>query len=224
MRDGFWESKYLDAYDRILEHSDIYNEVKNFHVKAMSGLKTVLDSGCGTGNVTIELLRRDQKVHAVDTSHRALEILKKKCSKYKKNLFIRNASIEQLPFKDGMMDGITSMFAMHFVVGFEGAIKEHFRVLRPGGTFAITGRITPRGIDTVFNSYYEDIRRNGLLAEHKKDLEIFGEGIIKGVSKNILHPHTFKEMKDILEGIGFRFVRQHENPYFGLCYSITARK
>ncbi|MBN2043060.1 MAG: class I SAM-dependent methyltransferase [Candidatus Aenigmarchaeota archaeon] len=224
MDTALWEGRYLDAYDRILEHSSIYSQVKGFHVKAMSGLGTVLDSGCGTGNVTLELLKRDQKVYALDTSRKAMEMLKKKCSQYKKNLFIRNASMEILPFGDGIFDGVTSMFAMHFVVRFEGALREHFRVMRPGGTFAITGRITPGNSNLVLNSYYEDIRKKGLLPEHRKDIEIFGEGIMKGVSGSILHPHTFKEMKEILERIGFRFVREHPNPYFGLCYSITARK
>ena len=50
MTSDIWESKYFDAYDKVLLNCDIYLAVRNFHVNAMKEVMLVLDSGCGTGN------------------------------------------------------------------------------------------------------------------------------------------------------------------------------
>lgn len=80
MPENVWESRYFDVYDKILLNSDIYLAVRDFHTSAVSGHPLVLDSGCGTGNVTIELLKNKHSVHAIDTSRKALGILKNKCA------------------------------------------------------------------------------------------------------------------------------------------------
>ncbi|MDI6825741.1 MAG: class I SAM-dependent methyltransferase [Candidatus Aenigmarchaeota archaeon] len=61
-------------------------------------------------------------------------------TKYIERLHTHNISAEQLPFEDEMFDGITSMFVVHFVDDFEKYLKEHHRVLKKNGFFALTGR------------------------------------------------------------------------------------
>ena len=74
--DDVWESEYIDAYDKVLLNSDLYLTVRDFHVNSMEGCEKVLDSGCGTGNVTTELLKRGHKVYAIDPSIKSLEKLR----------------------------------------------------------------------------------------------------------------------------------------------------
>ena len=59
----------------------------------MKKCKLVLDSGAGTGNVTEELLKKGHIVYAIDTSKKALDILREKCTKYdsKRKIYNINA-------------------------------------------------------------------------------------------------------------------------------------
>ena len=115
MKNDVWESKYFDAYDKVLLNSDIYLAVRDFHVNSMKNCHIVLDSGCGTGNVTLELLKRGHIVYAVDNSKKALDILRKKCAKYSKQLHIHNIDAKKLPFDDEVFDGVTSMFVVYYM-------------------------------------------------------------------------------------------------------------
>lgn len=56
-------------------------------------------------------------------------------------------------------------------------------------------------------------------------MKIVRESILHGVSKAVKHGYTAEEMKDILiNRIGFKDVKEFDNPYFGQCYSLVARK
>jgi ubiquinone/menaquinone biosynthesis C-methylase UbiE len=224
MVEDVWESRYLDAYDKVLLNSEIYLAVRDFHVNAMKGRRIVLDSGCGTGNVTVELLKRGHTVHAIDTSRKALDILGKKCLKHSQRLRVYNMSAERLPFEDNTFDGVTSMFVAHFVGDFEGYLKEHYRVLKPNGVFAFTGRTSGENIELVAESYENSLRKKGLLPKLEKEMEIMREDLLGKVSKIVKHPYTAEETKKVLQRIGFKEIHEFPNPYFGQCYSLLARK
>lgn len=222
---NLWEErKYLDAFDKILPRSDIYLAVRDFHLKAMEECRLVLDSGGGTGNVTVELLKRGKSVYVVDPSAAALEILQKKCVSHVEKLHIYKMSAEKLPFKDEMFNGVTSMWVAHFVDNFQGYLEEHYRVLRQNGVFALTGRTSGKNIELVIDYYENFLRKNNLLESLAPEMEILRKSMLGKLSRIVKHGYTFKEMKKILEEVGFKGVQEFSNPYFGQCYSLTATK
>ena len=223
MEDDVWESEYIDAYDNVLLNSEIYLAVRDFHVNSMDGCETVLDSGCGTGNVTTELLKRDHVVYAIDPSRKSLDKLREKCKDHD-NIKIFHRSAEKLPFDKDMFDGVTSMFVVHFVDDFDGYLREHYRVLKHDGVFAITGRSSGINMEKVVESYENSLIKKGLLSELQNEMNIMRKKILNNVSKTVKHGYTSKEMQDILSDVGFRKIREFPNPYFGQCYSLTARK
>ncbi len=224
MTSNVWESEYFDAYDKVLLNSDIYLFVRDFHINAMMDCQKVLDSGCGTGNVAIELLRQGKQVSAIDTSKKALETLEVKCACYNEKIRIFNLNAEQLPFEDNYFNGITSMFVVHFTNDLESYLKEHYRVLRKNGIFALTGRTSGENMELVVQSYEDSLRKRNLLPQLQKELDIMKEGILNGVSKIVKSGYTFHEMKTILEKTGFKEIQEFPNPYFGQCYSLLAKK
>lgn len=126
--------------DAALLHSEAYMSAMRLHVNAMARCREVLDSGCGTGNVTLQLLKRRKRVHAVDKDQRALEVLEKRCAPYNRWLDARALDAVSLPFGDGSFDGVTSMFVLH-VVGDSGSyLMEHCRVLKEGGFLALSAK------------------------------------------------------------------------------------
>jgi len=224
MTNDVWKSRYLDAYDKVLLNSDIYLAVRNFHVNAMKKCKIVLDSGAGTGNVTEELLKQGHVVYAIDTSKKALEILRKKCTKYDQRLKIYDISAEQLPFDNEKFDGVTSMFTAHFVDDFDKYLTEHYRVLRKNGIFAFTGRTSGENMKLVLESYENSLRKRDLFPKLAPEMNIMRKSILGKVSKIVKQGYASKETKKILENIEFKNIREFPNPYFGQCYSLIAHK
>ena len=219
-----WESTYFDAYDRVLLNSDIYLAVRDLHVESMDGCDVVLDSGCGTGNVTIELLGRGHVVHAVDMSEKALDILGKRCAKLGQRPRVHRLSAEHLPFEDKTFDGITSMFVAHFVDDLQGYLEEHYRVLRRGGVFVLTGRTSGKNMEKVVDSYEASLRKRGLLPRLAPEMEMMRKGIRDSVSNIVKNGLSAEAMTKLLKRIGFTGIEERPNPYFGQCYSLVARR
>jgi ubiquinone/menaquinone biosynthesis C-methylase UbiE len=225
MRKGeLWESDYLDLYDKILLNCDIYLAVRNFHVSAMNGRNTVLDSGAGTGNVTVELLKAGATVYTVDPSEKANDILRARCKEFADRLHVYEAGAEDIPFlDDNMFDGITSMFVVYYIGGWKDYLKENYRVLKPNGVFALTGRSTTENREKVLQSYEQSVRKKGLMDDLKNEWKIFSKRWLANVMPSV-NNRPKDEMIATLSNIGFRDIEEHPNPYFGQCYSLTARK
>ncbi|MFH0837219.1 MAG: methyltransferase domain-containing protein [Candidatus Aenigmatarchaeota archaeon] len=218
-----WKSEYFDVYDPVLLNSDIYLAVRDFHIKAMDDYPIVLDSGCGTGNVTSELLKNGHIVHAIDNSKKPLDILKRKCSKYAGKLHIHNMNVSDLSFEKEMFDAITSMFVVYYLNNIEEYLRENYRVLKTNGIFALTGRVSSDNMELVLQSYEQSLQNKELLPALETEFLRFKEKFLNNVTKAV-NGNTFEEMKSILEDIGFRDITQYPNPYFGQCYSLIAHK
>ncbi|RLG14233.1 MAG: hypothetical protein DRN66_02580 [Candidatus Nanohalarchaeota archaeon] len=225
MADNVWESEYLDVYDTILLNSEIYMAVRNFHVNAMRWCRIVLDSCCGTGNTTVELLKKDHIVYAIDISEKSRSILRKKCAQYAHRIPLLNADARHLTeFKDEMFDGITSMFVVYYIDDYEAYLRETYRVLKKNGIFALTGRVSAKNMELILNSYKSSLKEKGLLHGLEPEFSKFKDKFFNNVTKAVINGRTFEEMKKILEKIEFKNIRKFPNPYFGQCYSLTAEK
>lgn len=65
------------------------------------------------------------------------------------------ADAEQLPFRDGSFDAVTIGFGIRNVVAVDQALREMFRVLRPGGRLVVLefSRPVPRLVRFLYNLY-----------------------------------------------------------------------
>jgi len=219
-----WESNYLDAYDAVLLNSDIYLEVLNRHLKALSAGSRVLDSGAGTGNLTLALLEQGKTVYAVDKGKKPLDILKRKCGCHRATLHRLRLDACCLPFRDACFDGVNSMFTIHFVDDFFEYLREHYRVLEEKGLLMLSWRVSGENMEQVVSSYEGSLRRRGLYKALEKEMDMVREGIFGGVGPGVKHNLGPREVHDMLEKLGFRSVVRIPNPYFGQCFSVLARK
>lgn len=90
----------------------------------------VLDNGCGTGWFGKMLQDKGADVIATDISDTLLE----EASKY---ISIKKASSYELPFPDQTFDYVVSFMVVHVLDNPAKAIKETWRVLKPGGKFYV---------------------------------------------------------------------------------------
>lgn len=96
---------------------------------------TVLELGCGTGSFTRELARSGAEVVAIDVSPELLEIANANCSAPNVQYQIQNAYA--LSYPEGAFDSIVGSSVLHHLE-IEAAIRDMYRVLRPGGSIYFT--------------------------------------------------------------------------------------
>lgn len=96
----------------------------------------VLDAGCGTGGLILRLRAQHPgwKFSGIDFMPLACELARKRCGA---GVDIREASITALPFANASFDAVVSADVICQVVDADTAVKEFFRVLRPGGAVVI---------------------------------------------------------------------------------------
>ena len=96
---------------------------------------TILEIGCGTGYFTRELTRHGADIVAIDVSPDLLEIAKAKYSAPNVRYEIQNACA--LTYADAMFDSVVGSSILHHLE-IEEALREIYRVLKPGGTIYFT--------------------------------------------------------------------------------------
>ncbi|NLV24347.1 MAG: class I SAM-dependent methyltransferase [Deltaproteobacteria bacterium] len=114
---------------------------------APSPKERILDAGCGTGIFTTDFLAAGTRVVGVDISAAMLEVASLKAKKMgmEKDFLTVTGDILALPFLDETFDKVVSITAIEFIADGKKAVKELWRVMRPGGTLVIAtlNRLSP---------------------------------------------------------------------------------
>lgn len=93
----------------------------------------VLDVAAGTGASSIEFVRAGADVVAVDFSEGML----KEGRRRHPEIDFRQADAMNLPFEDNSFDAVTTSFGLRNIEDFDRALREFYRVLRPGGHLVV---------------------------------------------------------------------------------------
>lgn len=128
---------------------------------------TVLDVACGTGDLSLALLRQGCTVTGVDLSEEMLKVAREKILKAmdsdassgaasahshvsvrsrteaKSRVAFQIADAEALPFPDATFDAVTCAFGIRNFVHLEQGLAEMHRVLKPGGQLVLLELSTP---------------------------------------------------------------------------------
>lgn len=99
-----------------------------------NGLKNpIMDAGCGTGG-NMEILQKFGQVFGVDKEEEALSFCRRRGLN---NLYLADIT-KTLPFEDNYFSLITGFDILEHIKDDEKALREFFRVLKPGGTLFLT--------------------------------------------------------------------------------------
>ncbi len=101
----------------------------------------VLDVGSGPGHQAMEMLPMvgpTGKVDGVDISDSMLQIARSRCEDLQ-NVEFHEGDAVALPFEASTFDAVMSSMVFEYLPDVPGALKEIFRVLKPGGRVAIHG-------------------------------------------------------------------------------------
>jgi len=116
----------------------------------------VLDMGCGAGRHAFEMYRRGGDVVAFDMDAKELADVQQVFSHMRDAsevplgavATIQQGDAMQLPFDDGEFDRVVAAEVLEHIAADVDAIRELVRVLRPGGTMAVS---VPRWFPEVIN-------------------------------------------------------------------------
>ena len=101
--------------------------------------KTLLDVACGTGDIGFEILKSHKiKLINIDLSKKMLGIAKKKALKKKLyDIHFIQGDAEILPLENDSVDILTIAYGFRNIAHYENALREFYRVLKPGGILGI---------------------------------------------------------------------------------------
>jgi ubiquinone/menaquinone biosynthesis C-methylase UbiE len=101
--------------------------------RVLPGAK-ILDVGCGTGHLAGELMRRGYLAWGVDFSDGMVRYASEHFGADR----FQVGDIERIPFPDNTFDGVMCLGVMEYLSSDEPALREMWRVLKPGGAAVIT--------------------------------------------------------------------------------------
>jgi ArsR family transcriptional regulator len=127
---------------------------------------TIVDMGCGTGDLMVSLRERAKQVIGVDKSSKMLDEAKRRLANDGKNVDLRIGDLEHLPLRDGEADLAVINMVLHHVLNPMKTFQEAYRVLKKGNTFIIVDllhhhleRMRERFGDRWLGFYIADIQK-----------------------------------------------------------------
>lgn len=144
------EKDVNDMFTRVAPNYDKMNNVVSLGLQnkwrriflsklSLNNHSICLDLCCGTGDSTIDLAHKAKHVDGLDFNKKMLDLAYRKIKKVHLNKKIRliKGDAMNIPFYDNSFDLVTICFGLRNVPNAEKTICESFRVLKPGGQFAI---------------------------------------------------------------------------------------
>lgn len=170
-----WLLPFYDLFTRVAGVGPLHEEAAA--AADVRDGESVIDVGCGTGNLSLAVLRSTPGavVTGADPDAAALRIAARKARRRRVRLDLAQAYADRLPGADGSIDHVISSLALHHVddAGREGFAREAWRVLRPGGKVTILdfggpghgGHDHAHGVRrrTMTNTYVSRNLENGLV-------------------------------------------------------------
>ncbi|HEX7171485.1 MAG TPA: methyltransferase domain-containing protein [Candidatus Limnocylindria bacterium] len=129
---GWWAPVIAPAAVRVLDRLD--------GLLPAEAPATLVDIGTGTGTLALAALRRWPRVRVigVDPARRLLDFAEAdaRAAGLTDRLTVETGSADRLPIPDGGADAAMSSFVLQLVPNRAAAVREAYRILRPGGVFA----------------------------------------------------------------------------------------
>jgi len=132
-----WESVYRSSESQDDLNDRIMDRIMRLLQPAPGSL--FLDAGCGTGDHSARIGRLGMRCVGVDISEQILEDARERVARdgLNERVSFRAEKVEQLTFQDGSFDFVHCRGVLMHIPGWEQALGELCRVLKPGGKLVV---------------------------------------------------------------------------------------
>tara|TARA_Y100001970_G_scaffold157614_1_gene192808 strand:+ start:1140 stop:1868 length:729 start_codon:yes stop_codon:yes gene_type:complete len=202
------------VFSDVASNYDLMNDVMSFgahrlwkkiFIDLVNPLKDdiIIDVGSGSGDLVLEIQNKnfDTKIDVVDLNEEMLKEGKKRIKRGNFNFYLQNA--ENLNFESNTYDKYLISFCLRNITNIDQALKEAFRVLKPGGKYYCMEFSKPTSIPlSKIYSYYKSnfIPLFGkVFSSNQEAYNYLNESIDMFPNQEIL--------KNKIENVGFRSVK-----------------
>lgn len=125
------EDEFIEAYEKIspMRSTDNTSKTIQFVLDRVKG-ESVLEVGCGNGDMSVAIAKAKFKVTATDLAKSNLEIVKKKAAEAQVQLGTGMCNVEAIPYEDDSFDTTVCLHTLEHVRDLQKAIAELKRVTR----------------------------------------------------------------------------------------------
>lgn len=173
----------------------------------------VLDAGCGSGSLLFKLADLGYRVYGLEQSREYVREISRTIKSVKSSnvLNVRQGSIANLPYPEKSFDLVVSGEVLEHVADDAKAIREFFRVLKPGGTCVVSVPADPELWDFT-DEWAGHLRRYTkkdlvVLFESKgfvvKDVRFWGFPFVRLYHRYVYLPYLKKRNLDAPPDAGF---------------------
>lgn len=131
----FWD-RISKNYDKNDKADETYLKMLEITKKYLHQDDTLMDFGCATGSITIDISDSVRKVIGIDISSDMIKIAKEKAIDHKvKNVYFLKSTIFDDRHKEGSFDVIMAFNIFHLLDDTDDVIHRINDLLKPGGVF-----------------------------------------------------------------------------------------
>lgn len=133
----FWDQLAERYAARPVPDVAAFDRKKQVTREHLTPRSNVLEIGCGTGSLALELSCHAASIHAIDVSPEMIRIAEqKKANQGVTNVIFQAGTLEaMLPRIPRELDAVWAYSILHLVDDRTSTLKSAFDLLRPGGTF-----------------------------------------------------------------------------------------
>jgi len=200
-----------NVFDQVYDQYDLMNDLMSLGIHRLwkktllnlmnpSPRQKLVDVACGTGDIAklfLNNVSKESEITCVDPNRGMLRKGKEKLSIYKNIKWIV-ASAEKLPLKENSFDFYTISFGLRNAKNLDKALKEAYRVLKPGGRYMCLefSKIQNSNLNFLYKNYSKLIPSIGrLVVGQKKPYEYLLKSIENFVNQ--------EELINLMEKNGF---------------------
>ncbi|MDH3218745.1 MAG: class I SAM-dependent methyltransferase [Gammaproteobacteria bacterium] len=134
MQEIFWDRRARKYDDEISHHDSLYQKTLQSTETLLNDQDVLLDLGCASGEISLDLAPLVAQVHGIDTSGRMIELANQKM----RARDIRNIDFSRIDAFDRSLEthsfsAITAFNVLHLVENLSGVLDRLYCLLTPGG-------------------------------------------------------------------------------------------
>lgn len=189
-------SQVAEAYRQSPSHADPVSLARFLALAELRPNHRVLDIATGTGNVALAAALEVAEVVGLDITPRMLDQAKQQAAEREiRNVTFMVGDAEQLPFAAASFDRVLVRSAPHHFQQLISALGEAYRVLRPGGVFAVSDCSPP----PVVRDWLELIEVGRDPSHFRSRALEEWRALLQSLGFTVEHAERIEQEKDVLE-------------------------
>jgi 2-polyprenyl-3-methyl-5-hydroxy-6-metoxy-1,4-benzoquinol methylase len=132
----FWDRVSSNFEKQVTNNNKEHNKTVETVKKYLNINEIVLDYGCATGAIAIDIANNVKAIHGIDISSKMIDIAKRKISERKiDNIYFEHSTIFDERYREESFNTILALNILHLLDDKQNVMQRIIELLKPGGLF-----------------------------------------------------------------------------------------